>query len=38
METNYDLMATFKKDITENLNFNGLLGTNFRRTESGPDI
>ena len=34
LEVNYDLMATFKKDITENLNFNGLLGANFRRNKS----
>jgi TonB-linked SusC/RagA family outer membrane protein len=33
METNMDLMATFKKDITPKLNFNGILGTNFRRTK-----
>ena len=31
LETNFDFMATFKKDITPNLNFNGLLGTNIRR-------
>jgi TonB-linked SusC/RagA family outer membrane protein len=34
IEINYDLMATFKKDITENLNFNGLLGANFRRQQA----
>lgn len=33
LETNYDLMANFKKDITSKLNFNGILGTNFRRTQ-----
>ena len=33
METNMDLMATFKKDITPTLNFNGILGTNIRRTK-----
>jgi TonB-linked SusC/RagA family outer membrane protein len=33
LESNYDLMATFKKDITSKLNFNGLIGTNFRRTK-----
>jgi TonB-linked SusC/RagA family outer membrane protein len=31
LETNVDFMATFKKDITESLNINGLLGTNIRR-------
>jgi TonB-linked SusC/RagA family outer membrane protein len=31
LEANYDLMATFKKDITERFNFNGLLGMNIRR-------
>ena len=30
-ETNLDIMATFKKDFSDNLSFNGLLGTNFRR-------
>ena len=34
IEINYDLMATFKKDFTENLNFNGLLGANFRRQKA----
>jgi TonB-linked SusC/RagA family outer membrane protein len=33
METNMDLMATFRKDITPKLNINGLLGSNFRRTK-----
>jgi len=33
LEANFDLMATFKKDITENLNFNGLLGVNIRRNK-----
>lgn len=33
LETNYDLLANFKKDITSKLNFNGILGTNFRRTK-----
>jgi TonB-linked SusC/RagA family outer membrane protein len=33
LETNIDFMATFKKDITPKLNFNGLLGTNFRRNK-----
>lgn len=31
LETNFDLMATFKKDFTENFNFNGLLGVSVRR-------
>ncbi|MEI8085404.1 MAG: SusC/RagA family TonB-linked outer membrane protein [Paludibacter sp.] len=31
-EFNYDLMANFKKDITEDLNFTGVLGLNVRRT------
>ena len=31
IEKNVDFMATFKKDITEDLNINGLLGTNIRR-------
>ncbi|MEO8148819.1 MAG: SusC/RagA family TonB-linked outer membrane protein [Bacteroidia bacterium] len=30
-ETNFDLMATFKKEINDNLSFSGLLGTNIRR-------
>jgi TonB-linked SusC/RagA family outer membrane protein len=30
-ETNGDLMATFKKDITPKFNINGLLGSNIRR-------
>ncbi len=34
LETNIDFMATFKKDITDKLNFNGLLGTNFRRQKT----
>jgi TonB-linked SusC/RagA family outer membrane protein len=33
-EYNYDLMANFKKNITEDLNFTGLIGTNIRRTYS----
>lgn len=32
-ETNYDLMANVKTDITEKLNFMGLLGVNVRRSE-----
>lgn len=31
METNLDLMAIFKKDITEFLNLNAMVGTNIRR-------
>ena len=31
LETNFDFMANFKKDITENFNLTGMLGTNFRR-------
>jgi TonB-linked SusC/RagA family outer membrane protein len=31
LETNFDLMATFRRDLTESLNINGLLGTNIRR-------
>lgn len=30
-ETNLDFMANFKKDLSENLSFSGLLGTSFRR-------
>ncbi len=32
-ETNYDLMLNFNTDITDRLNFHGLLGTNIRRSE-----
>jgi TonB-linked SusC/RagA family outer membrane protein len=31
LETNVDIMATFKKDVTPIFNINGLLGTNIRR-------
>lgn len=31
LETNFDLMATFRRDLTENFNINGLVGTNIRR-------
>lgn len=31
LETNLDVMATFKKDLTPKFNINGLLGTNVRR-------
>ncbi|MFA5326424.1 MAG: SusC/RagA family TonB-linked outer membrane protein [Prolixibacteraceae bacterium] len=30
-EMNFDLMATFKKDFSQNLNLTGLLGTNIRK-------
>ncbi|PSR56116.1 SusC/RagA family TonB-linked outer membrane protein [Adhaeribacter arboris] len=30
-ETNYDLIANFNKNITEDFTFKGLLGSNFRR-------
>ena len=33
-ETNYDLMATVNKDLNENFNLKGVLGTNIRRTTS----
>ena len=32
-ETNYDLMFNFNTNISENLSFAGILGTNIRRTE-----
>lgn len=32
-ETNYDLMFNFNKDISERINFTGLLGTNIRRND-----
>ena len=32
METNFDLMANFNKNITEDISFTGILGTNIRRT------
>ena len=32
-ETNYDLMGNFDKDLTEDINLKGVLGTNIRRTE-----
>jgi TonB-linked SusC/RagA family outer membrane protein len=31
IETNFDLMANFDKDLTENINMTALLGTNIRR-------
>jgi TonB-linked SusC/RagA family outer membrane protein len=37
-EINYDLMANFDKDITEDLNFKGLLGTNLRRTTNRSSL
>ncbi|WP_240348229.1 SusC/RagA family TonB-linked outer membrane protein [Longitalea arenae] len=33
-ELNYDLMANFDKQLTKDLNFKALLGTNIRRTTS----
>ncbi|NGX83631.1 SusC/RagA family TonB-linked outer membrane protein [Aequorivita sp. KMM 9714] len=33
VETNYDLMFNFNTDITENLSFAGILGSNIRRSE-----
>jgi len=32
LETNFDLMANFNKNITEDIHFTGILGTNIRRT------
>lgn len=32
-ETNYDLMFNFDTDITDNISFAGILGTNIRRSE-----
>jgi len=34
-EYNYDLMANFNKDISKDLSFKGILGTNIRRTNDG---
>ncbi len=33
VENNYDLIANFKKDFSEDLSFTALLGTNIRRTK-----
>ncbi|MCX2741323.1 SusC/RagA family TonB-linked outer membrane protein [Pontibacter anaerobius] len=33
-ESNYDLILNFNKDITEDISFNGLLGSNLRRERS----
>lgn len=33
-ESNYDLMLSFNKDISEDISFNGLLGGNIRREET----
>ena len=33
-ELNFDLMATFKKDLSEKLNLTGLIGSNIRRRTS----
>jgi len=32
-ETNYDLMLNFHKDLSEDLNLKGIIGTNIRRNE-----
>jgi TonB-linked SusC/RagA family outer membrane protein len=32
-ETNVDLMANIKKDLTENINLTAVIGTNFRRSK-----
>jgi len=32
-EQNFDLIANFKKDITEDISFHGLVGTNMRRSQ-----
>jgi TonB-linked SusC/RagA family outer membrane protein len=32
-ETNYDLMFNFNKDLNENLNLKGVIGTNIRRND-----
>jgi TonB-linked SusC/RagA family outer membrane protein len=34
LETNIDFMANFRKDITENFNVNGMIGTNIRRNKA----
>ncbi|MCC9168684.1 SusC/RagA family TonB-linked outer membrane protein [Pontibacter harenae] len=31
-ETNFDLLLNFNKDISENISFNGLIGSNLRRS------
>ncbi|HEX6428007.1 MAG TPA: SusC/RagA family TonB-linked outer membrane protein [Niastella sp.] len=37
-ELNYDLMANVDKDLTKDLNFKALLGTNMRRTNSNSSL
>lgn len=37
-ELNYDLMANFDKQLTKDLNFKALLGTNIRRTTSRSSL
>jgi TonB-linked SusC/RagA family outer membrane protein len=37
-ELNYDLMANVDKDITKDLNFKALLGTNMRRSNSNSSL
>ncbi|WP_394674469.1 SusC/RagA family TonB-linked outer membrane protein [uncultured Chryseobacterium sp.] len=37
-ERNYDFIGTYKKDLTEDLNLNGVLGTNIRTNSSFSDL
>ncbi|MDR6516784.1 SusC/RagA family TonB-linked outer membrane protein [Chryseobacterium camelliae] len=37
-ERNYDFIGTYKKDLTEDLNLNGVLGTNIRYNTAYSDI
>ena len=37
-EYNYDLMANFNKDITKDISFKGILGTNIRRTNQDQTV
>jgi TonB-linked SusC/RagA family outer membrane protein len=37
-ELNYDLMANVNKSLTKDLNFNALLGTNMRRSNSNSSL
>lgn len=37
-ERNYDFIGTYKKDITEDFNLNGVLGTNIRYNTAYSDI
>ncbi|MCB0395640.1 MAG: SusC/RagA family TonB-linked outer membrane protein [Flavobacteriales bacterium] len=34
LETNFDLMGFYEKDLSENLNFKGTIGSNVRRTRT----